>query len=94
MPQMEDSLLDIVVASTRQAVVMVEAGASEGSEDLVFEALKFGHEANQEIIGLQEEIQQEWGKPKVAVEAREIARQARTAVLGKQEEVQPQPSAL
>jgi len=80
MPQMEDSLLDIVVASTRQAVVMVEAGAREGSEDLVFEALKFGHEANQEIIGLQEEIQQEWGKPKVAVEAREIAPELQASI--------------
>jgi polyribonucleotide nucleotidyltransferase len=73
MPQMEDSLLDMVVASTRQAVVMVEAGAKESSEDLVLEALQFAHEANQEIIGLQEEIQQEHGKAKVKVEAREIA---------------------
>ncbi len=73
MPQMEDSLIDILVASTGQAVVMVEAGARESSEDLVFEALKFGHEANQEIIGLQEEIQQEYGKPKVAVKAKEVS---------------------
>ncbi|GAG34340.1 unnamed protein product, partial [marine sediment metagenome] len=45
--QLEDSLLDLVVASTKKAIVMVEAGAQETSEDIVTQAIKFGHEANQ-----------------------------------------------
>ncbi|GAI00252.1 unnamed protein product, partial [marine sediment metagenome] len=52
---------------------MVEAGAKEASESLALEAIEFGHEANQEIIKLQEELQQAYGKPKVEVKAREVA---------------------
>ena len=60
----EDSLLDLVVASTGEAVVMVEAGAREVSEDIVAQAIRFGHEANQDIVKLQEQLQQACGKPK------------------------------
>ncbi len=63
--QLEDSLLDLVVASTKEAIVMVEAGAREASEDIVTQAIKFGHEANQDIIKLQEQLLQVYGKPKV-----------------------------
>ena len=63
--QLEDSLLDLVVASTKEAIVMVEAGAQEASEDIVTQAIKFGHEANQDIIKLQEQLQQACGKPKI-----------------------------
>ncbi len=63
--QLEDSLLDLVVASTKDAIVMVEAGAREASEDIVTQAIKFGHEANQDIIKLQEQLQQVCGKPKI-----------------------------
>ena len=73
LPQMETSLLDVVVASTKQAIVMVEAGAKEASEDIVMEAIEFGHKANQEIIELQESLQQACGKPKIAIKPREIA---------------------
>ena len=65
--QLEDSLLDLVVASTKKAIVMVEAGAKEASEDTLIEAIKFGHEANQEIIELQEELGRTCGKPKFEV---------------------------
>ena len=54
--QLDKSDLDLVVVSTKDAVVMVEAGANQLPEDLVFEAVKFGHEANQIVIGLQEEL--------------------------------------
>ncbi|HEX79354.1 MAG TPA: polyribonucleotide nucleotidyltransferase [Dehalococcoidia bacterium] len=64
MPQMEYSDLDLVVASTREAVVMLEAGANIVSEDIVNRAIKFGHEANQQIIALQEQFRQDFGKPK------------------------------
>ena len=70
--QLGNSLIDLVVASTEQAVVMVEAGAREASEELMLEAIKFGHEANQEIIKLQGDLQQACGKPKMGVEAGEV----------------------
>jgi len=63
--QLETSLLDLVVASTKQAIVMVEAGGREVSEDIIIQAIKFGHEANQDIIKLQEQLQQTCGKPKI-----------------------------
>lgn len=73
LPQMENSLLDVLVASTKEAIVMTEASAKEASEDLILEAIKFGHEANQEIIKLQEELQQAYGKPKMETKTRDIA---------------------
>ncbi len=57
--QMENSLLDLVVASTEQAVVMVEASTKEVSEELILQAIKLGHEANQEIIKLQERLRRD-----------------------------------
>jgi polyribonucleotide nucleotidyltransferase len=70
--QLSSSLIDLVVASTEQAIVMIEAGAREASEKLILEAIKFGHEANQEIIKLQRDLQQAWGKPKMGIEAGEL----------------------
>jgi polyribonucleotide nucleotidyltransferase len=67
--QLEDSHLDLVVASTREAVVMVEAGAREVPEDIIMQAMRFGHEANQEIISLQERLVAACGKPKSEVPA-------------------------
>lgn len=67
--QLADSKFDIVVASTSKAVTMLEAGANEAPEDLVLEAIRFGHQANQEIIALQQEIVAAIGKPKWPVEA-------------------------
>ena len=63
--QLEDSHLDLVVASTRERVVMLEAGAKEASEELVFRAIQLAHEVNQGIIKLQEQLQQACGKPKI-----------------------------
>ncbi len=70
--QLEDSLLDLVVASTKEAVVMIEAGAQEVSEDIVIKAIEFGHQANQDIIKLQEQLQQARGKPKIEVPVSQI----------------------
>jgi len=78
--QVEDSLFDVVVVSNKDAIVMVEAGAKEAPEDLIMEAIKFGHEANQEIIKLQEELAQACGKPKIEPEAREVAPELLTQV--------------
>ncbi len=70
--QMESSLLDVVVASTSRDIVMVEAGAKEVSEEILLEAIKLGHEANQELIRLQEEIQRTHGKTKVGIKSKEL----------------------
>jgi len=70
--QLEDSRLDLVVASTKQAVVMIESGGQEVSEEIVVKAIKFGHEANQDIIKLQEQLQQACGKPKVEAPTSEV----------------------
>lgn len=70
--QLEESQLNLVVASTGQAIVMIEAGAKEVPEELIPKAIKFGHEANQDIIKLQEQLQQACGKPKEEVPSREI----------------------
>lgn len=78
--QIEDSLFDVIVASSKDAIVMVEAGAKEASEDLMMEAIKFGHEANQEIIELQEELVRVCGKPKIEPEAKEVAPELLTQV--------------
>ena len=78
--RLEDSRFDLVVASTRQAIVMLEAGAKEIPEDIVPKAIKFGHEANQDIIKLQEQLQQACGKPKVEFPSREISPEVVSAV--------------
>ena len=62
--QMERSTLDLRVAGTADAVIMVEAGANEVPEDILVEASRAGHEAMQPIIALQEEISSQVGKPK------------------------------
>ena len=54
--QLEKGDLDLVVAGTKEAIMMVEAGAREVSEALVAEALAYGHEAIQPAIDLQNEL--------------------------------------
>jgi polyribonucleotide nucleotidyltransferase len=72
MPRMEESALDLVVVSTKEAVVMLEAGAHIVSEEIINQAIKFGHEANQQIISLQEQLRQACGKPKEEVPVIEV----------------------
>jgi len=84
---MEDSLLDLIVSSSKESVVMVEAGAREVSEEILLEAIKLGYEANQEIIELQEELRQNYGKPKVEIEPKELAAELSSqiaSILGEQ----------
>ena len=78
--QLEDSLFNLVVASTKEAVVMVEAGARETSEDIIIQAIQFGHEANQDIIKLQEQLQQAYGKPKIEVPVSKMNPEVATAI--------------
>jgi polyribonucleotide nucleotidyltransferase len=67
LPVLAESGLDLVVCSTHKNVVMVEAGAREIPEDLIVAALKFGHEANQELNALQAEFLKLSQKPKLPV---------------------------
>jgi polyribonucleotide nucleotidyltransferase len=61
------SQLDLVIVSTKDKIIMVEAGAKEISEDIVLQATKFAHEANQDIIKLQNELVQMAGKKKLSM---------------------------
>jgi polyribonucleotide nucleotidyltransferase len=56
--QMGKTRLDLAIAGTSDAVMMVEAGAKELPEELMLEAVRFGHEALQEIIKMQEKLMQ------------------------------------
>ncbi len=56
--QMPHSRLDLTIAGTSDAVMMVEAGAKELPEDLMLEAVRFGQEALQDIIKMQEKLAQ------------------------------------
>lgn len=78
--QLEYSQLDLVVASTKQAVIMVEAGAQEIPESILVQAIEFGHKANQDVISLQEQLQQAVGKPKHEIHIKEIEPQLASAV--------------
>jgi polyribonucleotide nucleotidyltransferase len=62
--QLADSELDLIVAGTRDAIMMVEAGAKLLPEDVMAEAILFGHRAIQPLIDLQEELQKAVGKAK------------------------------
>ncbi len=78
--QLEDSQLDMVVVSTKEAVVMVEAGAREAPEDIVLKAIELGHQVNQGIIELQEQLQQALGKPKLEAPRKELNPEALAAI--------------
>ncbi|MFL5684620.1 MAG: polyribonucleotide nucleotidyltransferase, partial [Chloroflexota bacterium] len=61
---LERSELDLIVAGTRDAIMMVEAGAKLLPEDVMAEAILFGHRSLQPVVDLQEEIQKAIGKAK------------------------------
>jgi len=65
--QCEQSILDLTVAGTKDAIMMVEAGAQEVTEEQALGAIMFAHDYIKELCALQEEIRAEIGKPKVAV---------------------------
>ncbi|MGT2886393.1 polyribonucleotide nucleotidyltransferase [Streptococcus macedonicus] len=70
--QKEESLLELTVAGTKDAINMVESGAKELSEDIMLEALLKGHEAVRELIAFQEEIVAAVGKEKAEVELLQV----------------------
>ncbi|MCD8371358.1 MAG: polyribonucleotide nucleotidyltransferase [Clostridiales bacterium] len=61
--------LNLTVASTRNKVIMIEAGANEIPEEQMIEAIYLAHEVNQEIIRFIDQIVAECGKPKHSYES-------------------------
>ncbi|SFI19549.1 polyribonucleotide nucleotidyltransferase [Selenomonas ruminantium] len=62
--QRKVSTLNLTVAGSKDAVMMVEAGANELPEDVILDAILYGHKEIQRIVAWQEEIQQACGKEK------------------------------
>ena len=69
MAQKDVSDRQLTVASTREKVIMIEAGAKEVPEDKMIEAIYKAHEVNQEIIKFIDKIVEECGKPKHSYES-------------------------
>jgi polyribonucleotide nucleotidyltransferase len=65
--ELEQSTLNVVVAGTRDAVMMVEGEASELPEDVMLEAIMLAHAEIKKIIALQDELVKRVGKPKLSV---------------------------
>ena len=65
--QTKISELSLGVAGTKDAILMVEAGAKEVSEEVMLDAIWFAHDVIKEIVAFQEKIQAEIGKPKMEV---------------------------
>ena len=84
--QRRQGRLDVVVAGTTDALVMVEAGAKEVSEEEMVRALDAGHAAIRDIIGTIDELAAAAGKAKVTVDvkppAQEIAAEVESQLLG------------
>jgi polyribonucleotide nucleotidyltransferase len=62
----DKSDLDLRIAGTRDAILMVECGAQEVPEAVMVDALNFGHQSIQPLIEVQEQMAREIGKPKQA----------------------------
>src|SRR3990170_4799140 len=67
-----ESALDLVVAGTEDAILMVEAGAKEVSEAVILDALDIAHGEIKKLCALQRELQQKVGKEKVTIESPKV----------------------
>ena len=65
--ELEKSDINLSVAGTKDAINMVESGSKEVSEELMIEAIMFGHEAIKKLVEFQEKIVKEVGKEKIEV---------------------------
>jgi len=65
--ELKKSELDLIIAGNREGIVMVEGGANFITEDIMLEAMIFGHQSLQKVLDIQEEMKREIGKPKVIV---------------------------
>ena len=78
--QMEKSSLNLVVAGKEDAVLMVEAGANEESEEVLVDALEFGHNEIKAIAGMIGELAEKVGKPKRAMPETQVDVELQQAV--------------
>src|SRR5262245_6440902 len=78
----KDSLLDLVVAGTKDGIVMVEAGAKQVTEAQVVGALEAAHAAIKDIVAAIDDLKAAIGKPKIAPKSHEIAADFRTKIEG------------
>ncbi len=76
----KQSLLDLIVAGTRDGIVMVEAGAKIVPEDKVVGALEAAHNAIKQIVAAIDDLRAACGRPKLTVKAHEIPDEFRTMV--------------
>ncbi len=89
--QLEESGLDLIVAGTRDAVMMVEAGALEVPESIVLEAIEFGQKVNGDVLDIQDELIAKVGKPKLEFETATLRPEVRDAVQSALEGTPPSP---
>ncbi len=78
--EQKQSELNLVVAGTKDAVLMVEAAANELSEDVILQAITCGHDVIREIIALQETMIAQIGKTKREIKLYEIPADINAAV--------------
>jgi polyribonucleotide nucleotidyltransferase len=67
--ELEEGDIDLAVAGTKDAIMMVEAGANQVSEETMLGAIMYGHDQIKKIVTLQEELQKLVGKEKMEFEA-------------------------
>ncbi len=65
--ELKSSTMDLIVAGSEDAIIMVESGAKELSEDTMLEAISYGHGVIRDVVGLQKELADECGKEKITV---------------------------
>lgn len=70
----EQSLLELTVAGTKEAIMMVEAGAKQLSEDVMLDGIMFAHQAIKDIVMEQEKMVSEAGKPNIEYETIEVSK--------------------
>ncbi len=78
--QQEKSDIDLTVAGTIDAINMVEAGAEEVPEEIMLEAIMFGHEEVKRLVAFQEEIIKEVGREKFEVDLFQVDEELATDV--------------
>ena len=78
--QREASTMHLVVSGTKEAIMMVEAGAQEVPEDTILDAIMFAHEEITKIVEFIEEIVKEVGKPKMEIELYKVPEDIEAAV--------------
>lgn len=78
--QIKVSTLNITIAGSETAILMVEGGAQEAPEEDVLDAIMFGHETIKELVAFQKKIIEEVGKPKRTLIFPEIPEEIKTAI--------------